>query len=299
MHGYLRTLARLALREARRDDRDEPDTCARIVARRRGLAVDDRETARYLAATAGTGIEALRSPEATLPPVYGGIWVTALTGEILLDPRAPSVRHGVVHLGDEAISVRPLRLGTEVDCHTTLERTVRERRGWRMELATRITDAAGRLCSEHRTVMLARTRPAGGRPAAAGEAAPSGSSADDGFEPIARWRVGPRDARRYARASGDWNPIHLSALTARPFGYRSPILHGFCLEAMAAHALIEARGGGDPCRLRRISTWFRRPLLLPAVVSLHADEGRNYRVVGDDGLLYAEGEFAVGAAVDA
>jgi|GEM_PF-2857085 len=292
MHGYLRTLARLALREARRRGGFEPDPCARIVAQQRGLVVDARATARYLAATAGARIEALRSPDASIPPVYAGVWVTALTGQILLDPRAPSVRYGVVHLGDEVVSVRRVRVGTEVDCRTKLERTVRERRGWRMELATRITDAAGRLCSEHRTVMLARAGPSGRRGSEAGEP----SAADEGFESVARWTLRPGDARRYARASGDWNPIHLSAITARPFGYRAPILHGFCLQAMAAHALIEARGGGDPGRLRRISAWFRRPLLLPTRVSLHADMGGRYRVVGDGDVLYAEGEFGMGDA---
>ena len=49
----------------------------------------------------------------------------------------------------------------------------------------------------------------------------------DGWGELARWELPAGAGRRYARVSGDYNPIHLWALTARPFGFRAPILHGY------------------------------------------------------------------------
>lgn len=58
----------------------------------------------------------------------------------------------------------------------------------------------------------------------------------------ATWDLPGTLGRRYARVSGDWNPIHLSSLTARPFGYRRPIAHGMWTlgRAFAAMPLPES-----------------------------------------------------------
>ena len=102
----------------------------------------------------------------------------------------------------------------------------------------------------------------------------------------------------WASVSGDWNPIHLWSWTARPFGFRRPILHGFCTEAMVAHALIRHRLGGDPAALRRLRIAFRAPLPLPASVRLLTGEGigsRWFRVAELDGeKVFAEGTWAGG-----
>ncbi|MGX7677570.1 MaoC family dehydratase [Jatrophihabitans sp. DSM 45814] len=79
----------------------------------------------------------------------------------------------------------------------------------------------------------------------------------------AQWRVPADIGRRYAAISGDRNPIHLSALTARPFGFRSAIAHGMWLKArtlayfegrLADHFTVEAS--------------FRSPVRLPSTVEL-------------------------------
>ncbi len=118
------------------------------------------------------------------------------------------------------------------------------------------------------------------------------------WEEIARWSLRGNHGRRYARVSGDYNPIHLWSLTARAFGFRRPILHGFCIEALAAHALIAHRCGGDPTRLRRLQITFRAPLLLPSQASLRVGEsprGWRFQLLGapKDATekLCAEGTF--------
>ena len=94
---------------------------------------------------------------------------------------------------------------------------------------------------------------------------PDGSEPDWG-PPIAQWAVAGDAGRRFAGPSGDWNPIHVSALTARLFGYPRAIAHGMfsaarCLAVLQNHLPSDAPLALD---LR-----FKRPLLIPGQVALH------------------------------
>ncbi len=70
--------------------------------------------------------------------------------------------------------------------------------------------------------------------------------------------------RRYARVSGDHNPIHLSAISARCLGFRRAIAHGLWTQARAL-ALLHPDGVTSAACLR---TDFKRPLFLPSRVQL-------------------------------
>ena len=73
--------------------------------------------------------------------------------------------------------------------------------------------------------------------------------------------VAPSDiGRRYARISGDFNPIHWFAFSARLFGFKRAIAHGLWTQARAL-ACLQPLGVDRPARLQ---TLFKRPLLLPA-----------------------------------
>ena len=74
------------------------------------------------------------------------------------------------------------------------------------------------------------------------------------------WTVDQSAIRRYARLSGDYNPIHLATPLARLFGLRSAIAHGMYSVGRVA-ALIENQRGRP---LLAISADFRRPVPLPA-----------------------------------
>lgn len=67
---------------------------------------------------------------------------------------------------------------------------------------------------------------------------------------------------RYAEASGDHNPIHISDEIARSVGLPRAILHGLCTMALASQTIVEELLGGDPRRLRRMKVRFSRPVLM-------------------------------------
>ncbi|HEU4753566.1 MAG TPA: MaoC/PaaZ C-terminal domain-containing protein, partial [Armatimonadota bacterium] len=148
----------------------------------------------------------------------------------------------------------------------------------------------GQLCQEDRLALLA---PGEGGGRARGESPREPAKPEPAaWTTVEEWALGPGAGRRYARASGDYNPVHLWSWSARLLGYRRPILHGFCLEAMATHALVRQCLGGDPTALRRLLLRFRSPLLLPARVALQVT-GTRLRVVDAERERkpYAVGEW--------
>lgn len=89
---------------------------------------------------------------------------------------------------------------------------------------------------------------------------------------LAERRFTAKDARHWARLTGDINPIHLSGATARLFGFSGAVLHGAATDAWACGQLGlrgDAPGSGE--------VTFRAPLVLPQKVVL--------RAVGEEGAV--------------
>ena len=82
-----------------------------------------------------------------------------------------------------------------------------------------------------------------------------------GQAPSTLWRLSGGLGREYAAVSGDVNPIHLSALTAKAFGFPRTIVHGMWTHARALAALE----GRLPAAYE-VGVHFRKPVLLPSTV---------------------------------
>lgn len=62
------------------------------------------------------------------------------------------------------------------------------------------------------------------------------------------------------RLSGDRNPLHVEAETARIGGFDRPVLHGLSSLGLVARALVHLNCAGDPRRLSSISARFTSPV---------------------------------------
>lgn len=86
------------------------------------------------------------------------------------------------------------------------------------------------------------------------------------------WNLDAACGRRYARLSGDYNPIHLHPWLSRWFGFNQPIIHG-----MYSVARIQAdiERHFDAC-IESMDVTFKRPLALPnqAVSHIQAESGK-------------------------
>jgi acyl dehydratase len=84
---------------------------------------------------------------------------------------------------------------------------------------------------------------------------------------------------RYARASSDYNPIHLADFGARMFGFNQSIAHGMWSMARALSALPPGTFD-SPCR---VDVVFKRPVSIPAPLTLetwHTDAGDGFALKG-------------------
>jgi acyl dehydratase len=256
---------------------------------RRDIVADPARVQRFLRVTDGAGIGALQGEDAPLPPTYPCLWQTALALELIGESGLPFPARGLIHLETEMVAVRPLRAEEPIRCRLELDRVEPHPRGTRLLLLSRCWNAAGQLCREDRLALLAPDGKGTGARAPYPEA-----DEEPVWTEVAQWALDAGAGRRYARASGDYNPVHLWGWSARLLGYRRPILHGFCLAAMVAHSLVLHRLGGDPLALRRLLLRFRAPVLLPARIALQL-AGKRLRVV--DAQEVGRKPYAVGEHV--
>ncbi len=66
---------------------------------------------------------------------------------------------------------------------------------------------------------------------------------------------------RYSPASGDPMPIHLDEQVARDAGLPGIIAHGFCMLAFTSWGILQALGGEDASRLKRLAVRFSKPVV--------------------------------------
>lgn len=79
------------------------------------------------------------------------------------------------------------------------------------------------------------------------------------------WSLPSNLGRRYAKVSGDSNPIHLFSLTAKLFGFKTHIAHGMWSKARAAATLYPLLNN-ERCE---ISVEFKLPVYLPSRAELY------------------------------
>jgi acyl dehydratase len=164
---------------------------------------------------------------------------------------------GLVHVRNRITAHRAIDAAEPLTVRVNAEGLRAHPKGAQVDLVAEI-DAAGEVVWEGRSTYLARgaTAPEG----APGPAEPPGI---EDAAPVATWRVAADTGRRYARVSGDVNPIHLHPWAAKAFGFPRAIAHGMWTAARAVAALQ----GRLPAALA-YDVAFGKPLLLPSTVEL-------------------------------
>ncbi|GAB2691723.1 MaoC family dehydratase [Thalassiella azotivora] len=204
-----------------------------------------------------------------LPATYPRVLAFGAQLRLMADRRFPFPPMGLVHVADEVTVHRPLPLGARVDVRVHAEAVRPHPRGRVVDLVSRVrlsrtpddADPGDADCDEADWVERSTYLHRGPGPDATAPR-PGPAPVDVPAGPVT-WRLPASLGRRYASVSGDLNPIHLHALTARPFGFHRPVAHGMWTAARALAAL----GGHLPGSLR-YEVAFGAPVLLPATVGL-------------------------------
>jgi acyl dehydratase len=221
-----------------------------------------------------------------LPPTYPHVLAFPLHMAVMADGAFPFGAIGLVHVENRIAQRRPVGVGEELTLHVRPTKLQPHPKGQTFILQT--TAIAGEeIAWESVSTFLRRGRPdpdanpdpeesPSPGPDSAAEFAVSGAIDDKvrthglaGVPASAEWRLGGDLGRRYAAVSGDRNPIHMHALTAKPLGFPAAIAHGMWTKARCLAALESRLPDAFTVDVR-----FRKPILLPARVEFAAaDEG--------------------------
>lgn len=97
------------------------------------------------------------------------------------------------------------------------------------------------------------------------------------------------------RLSGDLNPLHIDPDVAKAGGFDAPILHGLATYGVIGRALLAARCGNEPARLKRLDGRFSSPVYPGETIETSIwDEGGGKlafraRVVERDKIVFTNG----------
>jgi acyl dehydratase len=221
-----------------------------------GVRAEPREVSAY-ARVCGFGLRD------QLPPTYPQVLAFPLHMAVMADGEFPFGAVGLVHIENQIVQRRPVGIGEELSLRVRPTALRPHARGRTFSLLTEAR-VGEELVWESTSTMLRRGSSPGERPVAKGE--PREREAED-FPASAEWRLGGDLGRRYAAVSGDRNPIHMHALTAKPLGFPGAIAHGMWTKARCLAALESRLPDSFTATVR-----FRKPILLPARVQFGSSE---------------------------
>ena len=188
----------------------------------------------------------------TLPPTYPHVLAMPLHMQVYTARSFPVKVLGLIHMHNIIRQWHPIPANAPLHLFGGFN-TVREtERGQEYDLLTRC-EVDGAVVWEEVSTMLARGNGAGKRPRAP-------KPPKDGTAIRSTIDVAQNTGRHYAFVSGDFNPIHLAARTARMFRFDRAVAHGMW---SMARCLGEA-ASLLPAAPLEIETQFQFPLFLPA-----------------------------------
>jgi acyl dehydratase len=190
----------------------------------------------------------------TVPATFMHVLAFPLHLTVLTDGGLPFAPIGLVHIANRIVQHRPISAGERLSLRVWATEPEPHPRGVQFSLRSQ-AHVGSELVWEEVSTNLSRGC---GEPDAR---APSGPPSSSELPATATWRLNGDLGRRYAAVSEDFNPIHIHALTARAFGFKSAIAHGMWTKARCLAAL-----GPEVPGTCTIEVAFKRPILLPATV---------------------------------
>jgi acyl dehydratase len=192
-------------------------------------------------------------PDHGVPLTYPHLLAFPLHLMLLTDPAFPWSALGLVHISNRIEQRRPLSIGDVLRIEVEFDGWRRHDKGQAFALATRIY-RRGEAVWDGDSLYLKR-----GAANPQGDAPPPLEYDRDALRRHSRWQLPPQLGRDYATVSGDYNPIHLTALSAKAFGFPRAIAHGMWTLARAASALQPPK----PLASATLAGEFKTPMLLP------------------------------------
>lgn len=215
-----------------------------------------------------------------LPSTFVHVQAFPLHMALMTDGAFPFGAVGLVHLRNRITQFRPLRADETYDLrvHTMPVQPHAKGKTFTIVSEARVGDE---LVWQDASTMLRRGK---------GDKDAERPKPQDGPAPselpfVAVWKLGEDLGRRYGAASGDRNPIHMHAYSAKLLGFPKAIAHGMWTKARCLAALESTLPDAYT-----VNVTFKRPILLPGKVAFAAEDGRfAVRNRKDDTKIHLEG----------
>lgn len=217
----------------------------------------------------------------SLPATAPHLLAFPLHMALMSDPAFPFAAVGLVHLHNTIVVRRALGVQEPLDLSVRASTLGDHAKGRTFTIVTEARVGEELVWEEHSTMLHRLTATATPPERVSGDTVGPPSTAE--------WSLPADLGRRYARVSGDRNPIHLCALSAKPFGFQRAIAHGMWTKARCLAALASTLADAYTVQVS-----FRKPILLPGRVAFANDETNGtqrfvVRSPADESRVHLEG----------
>ena len=220
-----------------------------------GVRIDREHLARYQA------ICGYRDPQ-VLPPAYLNLLAFPLFMVITADKRFPMKAMGQVFMSNCMSVHKPLSPDAVYSFRAAIVDSRLTPHGLEWQVKTEAL-VDGELVWSALATTLYRCK----------TGLPKGEKAHfEEYDHLQEWSVAEDTGRRFARISGDYNPIHLYRMTARLLGFKRAIAHGMW---SMSRALAEMQPQ-LPAAGFSAATHFHKPLFLPSSVRFSWRKNTDY-----------------------
>ena len=223
------------------------------------------------------------APSPLLPPTYPHVLAFGLQMQLLTSKDFPFPLLGLIHLTNRVRLLRPMGSVTQLRIGVFVHNLQKHPKGATFEVITQVDDMLGPLWEAESTLLCKGVELPGAPP----ETAAPGPVV---LNELTRWYAPTDIGRRYAKVSGDYNPIHLSAASAKLFGLPSAIAHGLWIKTCALAAL----NSHLPAANVEIFVAFKKPVRLPSEVILRCSEAGSsgdFQLSGHGDLVHMTGNW--------
>lgn len=193
----------------------------------------------------------------TVPSTFVHVQTFPLSTALMGASDFPLPLLGLVHVRNRITQIRPIDAAETLELRVWADHLVDHSSGHQVDIEAE-GRVAGELVWRGTSTYLHRTQ----KPAARGER----TEAPQPPPPVAFWRLPADLGRRYAAVSGDRNPIHLSKITAKAFGFPAAIAHGMWLNARVLGAMEPRLAAAYT-----VDVAFKTPTFLPSAVAFAAE----------------------------
>lgn len=164
------------------------------------------------------------------PTIYFAVISQSLQMHMMTQEVFPFALLGLVHIRNQVKQIRKIGVNEKVSISCRFGDLKPHDKGLQFDFLTTVK-VAGDVVMEGLTTYLARQK------TNSAETVKSSDDVNPDYQLQETWNVAENTGRRYAMSSGDFNLIHIHALTAKAFGFKQAIAHGMWSKARALASL--------------------------------------------------------------